>query len=92
MVGIKVKVIYRYDNVELKSGAIVSAYDVTVQDGKVTSVSNGNATVDDKNFNFSIYSYGINGEKTYNLNNVPADIDGQQIVNEFVEFVENDIA
>lgn len=92
MVGIKVKVIYKYDNVELKSGAIVSAYDVTVQDGKVTSVSNGNATVDDKIFNFSIYSYGINGEKTYNLNNVPADIDGQQIVNEFVEFVENDIA
>ena len=92
MIGIKVKEIYKYENAVLASGAKVSATEVTVQDGKVASVNNGNVTVDGKNFSFSIYNYGINGEKTYNLNSVPADVDGQAIVKEFVLFVENDIA
>lgn len=91
MVGILVKEIYKYENAVLESGAKVTVTEVTIQDGKVASVSNGNVNVDGKNFNFSIYNYGINGEKTYNLNNVPADIDGQAIVKEFIQFVENDI-
>ena len=92
MVGIKVKEIYKYENAALASGAKVSATEVTIQDGKVASVNNGNVSVDGKNFSFSIYNYGIDGKKTYNLNNVPENVDGQAIVKEFVEFVENDIA
>ena len=92
MVGTLVKEIYKYENVELASGAKVTAYEVTVQDGKVSNVNNGNVSVEGKTFSFSIYNYGINGEKTYNLNNVPANVDGQSIVKEFVLFVENDIA
>ena len=92
MVGIKVKEIYKYENAALASGAKVSATEVTIQDGKVASVNNANVSVDGKNFSFSIYNYGIDGKKTYNLNNVPENVDGQAIVKEFVLFVENDIA
>lgn len=92
MVGIKVREVYKYENVELSNGVKVSATEVTVQNGEVATVQGGNATVDGKTFSFSIYNYGINGEKTYNLNNVPADVDGQEIVKEFVVFVETDIA
>lgn len=96
MVGILINSNYKYDNVVLEeSGAKVSANQVTIQKGKVVRIENGNVTVKDgevtKNFNFSIYNYGVNGEKTYNLNNVPEGVDGQAIVKEFVEFVENDI-
>ena len=91
MVGIKVKEIYKYENAVLESGAKVTVNEVTIQDGKVANVNNGNVTVEGKTFGFSIYNYGVNGEKTYNLNNVPANVDGQAIVKEFVEFVENDI-
>ena len=91
MLGIKVKEIYKYENAVLESGAKVTANEVTIQDGKVANVNNGNVTVEGKTFGFSIYNYGVNGEKTYNLNNVPADIDGQAIVKEFIEFAENDI-
>ena len=92
MKGILVKTIYKYEDVELVSGAKVTAYEVTIQDNKVANIQNGNVTIDNKNFNFSIYNYGINGDKTYNLNNVPANVDGQAIVREFVTYVENDIA
>ncbi len=92
MVGKLVKTIYKYEDVQLESGAVVTAMDVTVQDGKVVNVSNGVVRVEDKSFSFSIFNYGINGDITYSLNNVPADVDGQKIVKEFVQFVENDIA
>lgn len=91
MVGKLVKTIYKYEDVQLESGAVVTAMDVTVQDGKVVNVSNGVVRVEDKSFSFSIFNYGINGDITYSLNNVPADVDGQKIVKEFVQFVESDI-
>lgn len=95
MVGQLIKTIYKYENVELSSGAKVTANEVTIQDGKVVTIPNGNVTVKvsevDRSFNFSIYNYGVNGEKTYNLNSVPEGVDGQAIVKAFVEFVENDI-
>lgn len=91
MVGKLVKTIYKYEDVQLESGAVVTAMDVTVQDGKVVNVSNGVVRVEDKSFSFSIFNYGINGDITYSLNNVPANIDGQKIVKEFVLFVESDI-
>lgn len=95
MIGILTKTVYKYDSAELASGAKVTANDVTVQDGKVTNVPNGNVIVKvneiNKSFSFSVYSYGV-GEATYNLNSVPAGVDGQAIIKEFVEFVEKDIA
>ena len=91
MVGKLVKTIYKYEDVQLESGAVVTVMDVTVQDGKVVNVSNGVVRVEDKSFSFSIFNYGINGDITYSLNNVPADVDGQKIVKEFVLFVESDI-
>lgn len=92
MVGIKLREVYKYENVELTNGVKVSATEVTVQNREVVTLQGGSATVDGKTFSFSIYNYGINGEKTYNLNNVPTDVDGQEIVKEFVVFVETDIA
>ena len=91
MVGKLVKIIYKYEDVQLESGAVVTAMDVTVQDSKVVNVGNGVVRVEDKSFSFSIFNYGINGDITYSLNNMPADVDGQKIVKEFVLFVESDI-
>lgn len=91
MVGKLIREVYQYNEVVL-TNAKVTANEVTIQEGKIVTVSNGMAEVDGKNFNFSIYNYGVNGEIIYNLNNVPASVDGQAIVKEFVEFVEKDIA
>ena len=91
MVGILIDENYKYENVVLEGGEKVTANKVTIQEGKVVRIENGSVTVKDgevtKNFNFSIYNYGVNGEKTYNLNNVPEGVDGQAIVKEFVDFV-----
>lgn len=96
MVGKLIREVYKYEDVVLVSEAKVTANEVTVQEGKVVNIPNGTVTVKvgeaDRSFNFSIYNYGVNGEITYNLNNVPASVDGQQIVKEFVDFVESDIA
>jgi hypothetical protein len=92
MVGVLINRNYKYTDVELVSGAKVTANMVTVENGKVVRVENGNVTIDNKTFNFSIYNYGMNGDITYNLNNVPANVDGQALVKEFVDFVEKDVA
>ena len=91
MVGKILKTMYKYDDVVLV-GATVSATEVTIQEGKVVSIVGGIAKVGERAFNFSIYSNGINGEISYNLNNVPANVDGQAVVRDFVVFVEEDIA
>ena len=91
MVGILISENYKYENAVLNSGAKVSANQVTIQNKKVTRVENGQVQVAEGNFNFSIYNYGVDGKKTYNLNNVPENVDGQAIVKEFVEFVEEDV-
>lgn len=92
MVGKLVKQIYAYEQAELASGAKVTAQEVRTADKKVESIPNGNVNVENRSFNFSISNYDINGEKTYNLNNVPEGVDGQAIIKEFVDFVETDIA
>lgn len=93
MVGQLLKTIYKYDNVALASGAVVTAQEVHTVEGKITQINSAYAKVDGKQFNFSINPfYGIeNREITYNLNNVPQGIDGQAILTEFVNFVEADI-
>lgn len=100
MVGVIVSANYKYTDVQLASGAKVTATGVTIKDGKVIRVDNGNVTIGEveKNegfgiygntFNFSVYS---NGDKLiYSTNNVPADINGQNIAEEFVAFVEADL-
>ena len=88
MVGILINSNYKYENVVLESSAKVSANQVTIQDKKVARIESGQVQVAEGNFNFSIYNYGVDGKKTYNLNNVPENVDGQAIVKEFVEFVE----
>lgn len=91
MVGELIKSVYKYTNVELTiSGAKVNAHEVSVQNGRVVTIPNADVEIEGKNFNFSIYSYGSNGQKTYNLNSVPENIDGQAIVREFITFVEED--
>jgi hypothetical protein len=93
MVGILVNSVYKYENVTLASGAKVTAHSVTIQKDEVVRVENGNVTLDNNNtFSFSIYNYGMDGKKTYNLNSVPENVDGQAIVKEFVDFVEADVA
>ena len=96
MVGILINSNYKYDNVVLEeSGAKVSANQVTIQDGKVVRIESGNVQIQqgeqNLSFSFSIYNYGVDGKKTYNLNSVPEGVDGQAIVREFVEFVESDV-
>lgn len=96
MVGQLIKTIYKYDNVALASGAVVTAQEVHIVDSKIKHVNNGSVKVEDKKFSFSINPYhdGMpeeNREITYNLNNVPQGIDGQAILTEFVNFVEADI-
>jgi hypothetical protein len=91
-VGILINKNYKYENVELvESGAKVTANQVTIQENSVVRVDSGNVSINGRTFNFSIANYGINGEKTYNLTSVPEGVDGQAIIKEFVEFVENDI-
>ena len=91
MVGILINENYKYEDIVLDSGAKVSANQVTIQSKKVARVENGQVQVKEGNFNFSIYNYGVDGKKTYNLNNVPENVDGQAIVREFVDFVEEDV-
>lgn len=96
MVGQLLKTIYKYDNVALASGAVVTAQEVYIVEGKVTQINSAYAKVDGKQFNFSVNPYygGMPEDKkeiTYNLNNVPQGIDGQAILTEFVNFVEADI-
>jgi hypothetical protein len=96
MVGQLLKTIYKYDSAKFASGAVVTANEVYVVEGKVTQINGGFAKVDGKQFNFSINPYygGMPEDKkeiTYNLNNVPQGIDGQAILTEFVDFVEADI-
>jgi hypothetical protein len=96
MVGQLIETIYKYENVELASGAVVTAQEVHIVEGKVTQINSGYAKVDGKQFNFSINPYygGMPEDKkeiTYNLHNVPQGIDGQTILKEFVNFVESDI-
>lgn len=91
MKGVKINENYKYEGVVLDSGAKVTAMQVTVADGKVVRCESGGVTTEQGSFGFAIYNFGVEGHKTYNYTNVPEDVDGQAIVKEFIEFVENDI-
>lgn len=91
MVGQLIKSIYAYKDVILESGAKITANQVHIKDGIVNQIDYGTVYLNEQQFSFSIYPYGINGKLQYNLNNVPSDINGQEILKEFVNFVEADI-
>lgn len=100
MVGVLVSANYKYTDIELSNGVKVTATGVTIKEGKVVRIDNGNVSIGEGNaenvfgepnnmFNFSVYN---NGSKlVYNTNNVPADINGQDIAEEFVAFAEADL-
>ena len=95
MVGKLIKTIYKYENVVLENNIKVTANEVTIQDGKVTTIPNGIVFIKkdeiETSFSFSIYDNRMGGKKSYSTNNVPEDVSGETIVKEFVNFVENDI-
>lgn len=88
MIGKLIKQIYKYENVELASGAIVTAQEVVTKEGKVNQF-NAQVKVGVQMFDMSLYPSG--NDVTYNLNRVPQGVDGQAILEEFVNFVELDI-
>ena len=90
MVEIKIDENYRYENVELTS-AKVNADRVTLKNNKVIRIDNARAYIGNDEFYFSVYEKG-QGNLAYNVNNVSAGVDAMSIVNEFITFVENDIA
>ena len=91
MVGILISKNYKYKDAKLPSGAVASATQVTFQSDEVSRVENGSITIDDVVFSFSVYSHGIANKRSFSLGSVPEHIDGQAIVKEFIEFVENEI-
>lgn len=89
----KIKEIYKYgkDNQALlTSGVVVIAEEVIVKDKKVVNVPRADvtlthATLGEVKFHFSVYEdYCI-------LNNVPKEVEGEKIKNEFITYVETDI-
>lgn len=88
MVGQLISSNYKYEGVVLASGAKVTAPTVTIESNKVARVESGHVLINDANFSFSIYKYGVDGKRTYNLSNVPENVDGKAIVSAFVDFVE----
>lgn len=94
MVGVLVSANYKYTDVELASGAKVTAIGVTIKNGKVARIDNGYVIVGEdenrKEFSFSAYSDGNPAELSYSTNSVPGTINGQDIAEEFVAFVEAD--
>lgn len=95
MVGVLVSANYKYTDVVLASGLKVTATGATIKDGKVININNAIVIEgEDENrreFNFSVLA-NDRGELVYNTNNVPADINGQNVAEEFVAFVEADVA
>ncbi|MBO5700382.1 MAG: glycosyltransferase [Bacteroidales bacterium] len=81
---------YKCEGVELEN-AVVSADNVTVQDGKIVNIDNGSVTVkigeEKMFFSFTVYNQG----KAYNLNNAPAEVDGRAIIMAFIAAVEAEI-
>lgn len=94
MVGVLVSANYKYTDVQLASGAKVTATDVTIKDGKVTRIENAKVIIgEDENqqeFSFNVYSGGRTGILVYSTSNVPSGINGQNVAEEFVAYVEAD--
>lgn len=101
MVGVLVSANYKYTDVQLSNGIKVTATGVTIKDGKVIRVDNGNVTIGEKDANdgfgmmnpngFTFSAYTSEGKLKYSTSDVPSDFNGQNIAEEFVAFVEADL-
>lgn len=88
-----------YSNLTLGSGAVINSAEVTFKPGERYQVSETNRIYgqkDNKNFDFYLregYTDG-NGKihRTLNVDNWPSGLSVDSIVQEFVDFVENDVA
>lgn len=90
----KIKTIYKCENVEIKQ-AVVSAREVTVQEGKVTDIASGTIKIDGRGFGFAVSSRededGQNNELVYNINRVPIGVDAYNIIKAFIAYIEQHI-
>lgn len=84
-----IKTIYKFDNTQLASGAVVSAGEVEVTDGKVTSIVSGIAIKDDKRITFSMF--GETAPRRYSVHSMPEGMDGIGIIKEFINYVESSL-
>lgn len=80
---------YRYADVELASGAVVTAEEVAVSNGKVTRIVSASARINDKIITFSVFGEGEN--RLYNKQNVPENVDDKAIIKEFINLIENNL-
>lgn len=80
---------YRYTDVELISGATVSANEVIIAEGKVSSVVSAVIKVDKKTLTFSVF--GVDENRLYNMQNVPEGVDGKALIKEFINQIENNL-
>ena len=80
---------YRYADVELISGAVVTANEVTIVEGKISSIVSAVIKVDKKTLAFSVFGTGEN--RLYNMQNVPEGVDGKAEIKEFMNLVESNL-
>jgi len=92
---------YKYTDIVLTNGVKVSAAGVTVRDGKVIKIEKGSAVIGEvktdevfgevnNGFTFSVNEQR-DGTIVFNTNDVPGDINGQSIAQEFISYVEQDL-
>ena len=88
------KLVYDYKDVtEVREGYTITAYEVTIKDGKVQSCRGEVKNADTEMFTFSVYEQTKMSkvERAFMLNNVSEAIDAHAIVKDFLAFVEEDI-
>ncbi len=79
-----IKQVFKYTDEELESGAIVKEAKVTIDFGKVSKMENCKIAIDDVTFTCSAFNCGLDGELVYNINSVPARINGLLYAEEFL--------
>jgi hypothetical protein len=91
MKGILLSQSFRYNDLKLDvSGAVINCQSITVENGKVSHSDYTNVKVDDKHFSFQL-KRTEEGVPTADIWNISVGVDSQSIINEFMQFVENDI-
>lgn len=91
MKGILLSQSFKYENLKLDvSGAVINCQSITVENGKVSHSGHTNVKVDDKHFSFYL-KRTEEGVPTADISNISVAVDSQSIINEFMQFVENDI-
>lgn len=96
MQAILISKVYKYNTTTLGSGHIVSASSVTIVDGKVANIHGklhpkvGSSHPDEIATSFSA-RITKDGTYNYTIENGNTDINGVDVITEFIDFIENDI-